>query len=124
MRAGWASGSPLFTDNEGSVGDLSLSDNGTLLSLSGWTAANGGSAENAILSRGAGTLDSNGNYTLAATYTGVSGNQPRSAYSPDDGQLVDGGSDVELFATSYGVNELSQSDLYEISGLQGLGRAG
>ena len=77
-------GSPLFTDSEGSVGDLSLSDNGTLLSFSGWTAANGSSAENAILSRGAGTLDSNGNYTLAATYTGVTGNQPRSAYSPDD----------------------------------------
>lgn len=31
------------------------------------------------------------------------------------GQVVDSGSDVELFATSYGLNELSQSYLYEIT---------
>jgi hypothetical protein len=31
------------------------------------------------------------------------------------GEVVDGGSDVELFATSYGLNELSSSYLYEIT---------
>jgi hypothetical protein len=75
-------GSPLFADSEGSVGDLALSDNGTLLSFAGWTSASS-SAENTVLGRGAGTLDVNGSYTLAATYTGISGNQARGAYSPD-----------------------------------------
>jgi len=78
-------GSPLYTDSEASVGDLSLSDNGTLVSFSGWTSTNGSAAENLVAGRGAGTLDENGTYTLAATYNGstTAGNQTRSAYSPD-----------------------------------------
>jgi len=31
------------------------------------------------------------------------------------GEVVDGGTEVELFATSYGLNELSSSYLYEIT---------
>jgi hypothetical protein len=76
--------SPLFTSNEGSDGLLTLSNNGKLLSFTGWTsAALSPAAENTVLGRGAGTLDANGTYVQATTYTGASGNQPRSAYSPD-----------------------------------------
>jgi hypothetical protein len=76
---------PLYTSKEGSDGDLALSDNGTLLSFSGWTSTNGSAAENLVGGRGAGTLDASGNFTIAATYTGstTAGNQTRSAYSPD-----------------------------------------
>jgi hypothetical protein len=76
---------PLYTSNDGSDGDLTLSDNGTLLSFSGWTSSNGSAAENLVGGRGAGTLNANGTFTLAATYTGstTAGNQTRAAYSPD-----------------------------------------
>jgi len=77
--------SPLYTSNEGSDGDLALSNNGTLLSFAGWTATNGTAAENLIASRGAGTLDASGSYTQPATYTGsaTAGNQTRAAFSQD-----------------------------------------
>jgi hypothetical protein len=76
---------PLYSDNQGSVGDMTLSDGGTEVSFSGWTATNGASAENLVGGRGAGVLTANGSYTLASTYAGstTAGNTTRSAYSPD-----------------------------------------
>ena len=76
--------SPLFTSNEGSDGSLTLSNNGAVVSFSGWTSAAGGTtAENTVLGRGAGTLDKNGAYTQPTSYSGTTGNQTRSAFSPD-----------------------------------------
>lgn len=74
---------PLYTNNQGSTGDLTLSDNGTLLSFAGWEGTNGSSAENVLTTRGAGTLSAAGIYTQAASYTGATTKVTRSAYSPD-----------------------------------------
>jgi hypothetical protein len=74
----------LVTDSAGSEGDLSLSDNGTLLSFTGYT---GGSVSNETNNpgRAVGTLDANGNFaTPGAGYSNaVAGTQTRGAYSAD-----------------------------------------
>ena len=61
---------------------------GASRNLLAFTGANGTGAlptsnNNSILQRGVGTVDAQGNYTLATTYTGTSGNQTRSAVTND-----------------------------------------
>jgi hypothetical protein len=55
-----------------------------LLAFTAAEDATGVADETTILPRGVGTFDANGKYTLQASYTGVSGNQARSASSLDD----------------------------------------
>jgi hypothetical protein len=74
---------PLYTNSQGSTGDLTLSDNDTLLSFAGWEGTNGSSAENVLTTRGAGTLSAAGVYNQAASYSGSTGKVTRTAYSSD-----------------------------------------
>jgi hypothetical protein len=74
--------------NSGSAattGRLSDTDDGTLLAF---VAAEDGSSltsdETAVINRGVGSVDSNGNVTLQCSYMGISGDQARGATSLDD----------------------------------------
>lgn len=77
--------SALRQSSAGSTGRLALTGDRTLLAFSGANDGTGVPDETTVLLRGAGTIDSSasGNYTLQTTYTGVSGNQARSATSLD-----------------------------------------
>jgi uncharacterized repeat protein (TIGR02543 family) len=65
-------------------GGLSDSADGSLLVFSGSETSSGSANANTITSRGIGTLNSAGSFTLQATYTGVSGNQLRGAVTLND----------------------------------------
>ena len=67
-----------------STGYLSLSNNDTYLAFDTANTANTTTNTNTVLSRSVGTLDLNGNFAIAASYTGANGNQPRGATSIDD----------------------------------------
>jgi len=73
-----------------------------------------------VLTSGAWTLD----YDLVAGLSLVNNDQENASANTSGGitglfgltgEVIDGGSKVELFATSYGLNELSQSYLYSIT---------
>jgi hypothetical protein len=64
-----------------SNGLLARSDNHTLLSFTGHNSTTATGNANLLLPRGVGTLDAGGNFNLATTYTGGSGNQTRGATS-------------------------------------------
>jgi hypothetical protein len=106
---------PLFTNSQGSTGDLTLSDNGTLLSFVGWEGNNGTATENTTLARGAGTLDASGNYALAASYNGSSGKVTRTAYSPDNTNWYFGESDG-VFTQGSSTPFLNSPSIYDIQG--------
>jgi len=76
-----------FSDS-GTSSFLSNSNDGSLLVLSGYNTTDSSSSNLASTStlndRAVATLDSNVNFTLQTTYTGVSGNQTRSATSTDN----------------------------------------
>lgn len=67
-----------------STGYLSHTDDRTLITFTGANSTNTSSNANTLNPRGVGVLDSSGNYSLATTYTGASGNQTRSAASLND----------------------------------------
>jgi hypothetical protein len=77
--------SALRQSSAASTGRLALTADRTLLAFSGAQDGTGVTDETTVLLRGAGTIDSSasGDYTLQTTYTGVSGNQARSATSLD-----------------------------------------
>jgi hypothetical protein len=64
-----------------STGYLALTYDRTLLSFDAHNSTSTSGNANTITARGVGTLDSNANFNLAATYTGTSGNQARDATS-------------------------------------------
>ncbi len=64
-----------------STGYLANSDDGTLLSFVGVNNVNSSANVNTLNPRGVGALDNAGNFSLAMTYTGSSGNQTRGATS-------------------------------------------
>lgn len=86
-----------------STGYLSDSDDGTLLVFTGHNTNHATGNVNTNLSRGVGTLDNAGNFTLQTTYTGASGNQTRGAstvnnshfYVGDQGGIYTNGSAVQ-----------------------------
>lgn len=67
-----------------STGYLASSNDGTLLCFTGHNDINAGVNANTLTARGVGTLNSAGTFTLAATYTGGSGNQTRCATTVDN----------------------------------------
>ena len=76
--------SALRQTSAGTAGRVALTQDRTLLAFTAAEDATGVADETTILPRGVGTVDANGKYTLQASYTGVSGNQARSATSLDD----------------------------------------
>lgn len=74
--------------NNGSSGRLALSADKSLLSFSGANDGVGVADESTILLRGCGTLNASGNYTLQATYTGVSKNQARAVVTADNNNWI------------------------------------
>lgn len=67
-----------------STGYLATSNDGTLLCFAGHNDINTGVNANTLTARGVGTLNAAGNFALAATYTGGSGNQSRGATTIDN----------------------------------------
>jgi hypothetical protein len=74
--------------NNGSSGRVALSGDKSLISFSGAVDGTGVTDESTILLRGAGALDAGGNYTLPATYTGISKNQARSVVTADNSNWI------------------------------------
>lgn len=74
--------------NNGSTGRLALSNDKSLLSFSGANDGVGVADETTVLLRGCGTLDASGNYTLQATYTGISKNQARAVVTADNANWI------------------------------------
>ena len=68
----------------GTTGLLADSSDGTLLAFTGFEDAIGVTDETTITTRAVGTLDVNDNFVLQCAYSGVSGNQTRSATSRDN----------------------------------------
>src|SRR6202012_1292739 len=66
------------------TGYLSNSNDGSLLCVNGGVTTTTTVNINTITSRGIGSFNSSGTFSLAATYTGSSGNQTRSATSLDN----------------------------------------
>lgn len=75
-----------FSGSATSTGYLSRSADGSQVAFVGANAATTTGNTNTILTRGVGTFDSAGTFSLAATYSGISGNQPRSATTLDGTQ--------------------------------------
>ncbi len=73
-----------FSGSATSTGYLANSDDGSLLAFPAHNTATTTGNINTQLARGVGTLDASGSFTLAATYTGVSGNQARGATTLDN----------------------------------------
>src|ERR1700677_1526887 len=71
----------LRQSSSASTGRLALTRDRTLLAFTGAKDATGVTDGTTVLPRGVGTVDVNTNYTLQASYTGVSGDQSRSATS-------------------------------------------
>ncbi|MES1159196.1 MAG: lamin tail domain-containing protein, partial [Bacteroidota bacterium] len=67
-----------------STGYLANSNDGALLCFTGHATTTATGNINTVIARGVGTLDANGNFVLAATYTGTSGNQTRCATTLDN----------------------------------------
>ena len=65
--------------SSGTTGVLADSSDGTLLVFSAFNDASGVTDETTVLTRGIGTLNNSGNFTLQTTYAGSSGNQTRGA---------------------------------------------
>ena len=63
----------------GTSGFLSLSADGTLLTLTGANSSTTSGNENALSPRAVATFDNNTNFSIATTYTGSSGEQERAA---------------------------------------------
>jgi hypothetical protein len=98
---------PLFTSGTASSTGILRNPTGSLLTFTGHTvAAAAGTNQNTITARGVGTLDLAGNYNLATTYTGISGNQTRAAitnngvdyYVGDQGGIYGNGNAAPEFA--------------------------
>ena len=68
-----------FSGSAGTTCFLATSNDGSLLCFDGANTTNTSSNTNTILPRGIGTLNASYSFSLATTYTGVSGNQPRGA---------------------------------------------
>ncbi len=77
-----SSGTTLYSNSNGSNGQLALSDGGTEVTFGGYQGYNS-SNELAQPIRQAAYLTADGTFTTAATYTESSGGQIRSAYTPD-----------------------------------------
>ena len=75
--------SALRQTSSGTAGKIALTQDRTLLAFAAAEDSTGVADETTVLPRGVGTMDANGKYTLQASYTGVSGNQARSATSLD-----------------------------------------
>lgn len=77
----------LYICNNGSNGQLALSDNGTLVTFAGYQGFNAGDTNTTNelnqVTRQAGAIDANGNFTLGASYNSSGNGQVRSAYTPD-----------------------------------------
>ena len=68
----------------GSTGHLANTNDGTLLCFMGANNATATGNSNALNPRGVGVLDGNQNFSIATTYTGISGNQTRGVTSIDN----------------------------------------
>ena len=68
-----------FSGSASSTLYLTNSDDGSLLAFAGANTLNTSLNTNTITDRAVGTYNAAGTFNLATTYTGVSGNQPRSA---------------------------------------------
>ena len=68
-----------ISGSAGTTGFLSLSSDGTLLTIDGPNSSSTSGNANSLSPRGVGTLNSAGTFNLATTYTGVSGQQERSS---------------------------------------------
>ena len=68
----------------GTTGYLANTDDGTLLCFMGANNATATGNSNALNPRGVGTLDGSQNFSIATTYTGMSGNQARGVTSIDN----------------------------------------
>lgn len=73
-----------FSGSATSTMYLANSADGTLLCFNGGNSNNTSSNSNTILTRAVGTLNASGTFNIAATYSGTSGKQPRSATSIDN----------------------------------------
>jgi len=73
-----------FSGSATSTGYLSTSADGSLLTFNGHKDTATGVNANTLTSRAVGTLNVSGSFNLAATYTGVSGQQTRSSTSLDN----------------------------------------
>jgi len=73
-----------FSGSATSTGYLANNNNRTLLAFTGAMTTNTTANTNTILTRGVGTFNYSGAYSLATTYTGSSGSQPRSATTVDN----------------------------------------
>ena len=78
----------LRNSSAGSTGRLTTSDDGTLLTFTGFADGSSATADQTTINpRGVGTFDAAGNFALATTYVGVGGstaNQTRSATTIDN----------------------------------------
>jgi len=72
-----------FSGSATSTGDLSHTNDRTLLTFDGHNSTTTAGNANTILPRGVGTLNAAGAFTLQTTYTSVSGSQARSATAID-----------------------------------------
>ena len=73
-----------FSGSATSTGYLTTTQSGSLLSFTGVNNTNTSANTNTLNPRGVGTFNPAGNFSLATTYTGTSGNQARSATSLND----------------------------------------
>ncbi|CAN5627492.1 hypothetical protein BH11PLA2_BH11PLA2_50010 [soil metagenome] len=73
-----------FSGSASGTGYLSTTNDGRLLSFAGINTTNGAGNATSFLARGVGTVNFNAQYNLATTYSGISGNQARSASSLDN----------------------------------------
>jgi hypothetical protein len=73
-----------FSGSATSTGYLSHTNDRSLLTFTGGNSETTSGNVNTFLLRGVGTLNAAGTYALSTTYTGATGNQTRSASSPDN----------------------------------------
>lgn len=76
-------GTLLTSGTSTSTGLLKLTNGGAQLAFTGHTANAGAANINTITARAVGIVDASGNYSIATTYTGGSGNQTRVAVTND-----------------------------------------
>jgi hypothetical protein len=89
-----------FSGADTSSGYLSLTNDRSLLTFTGFNSTMTSGNANTLLTRGVGSLNSTGTFTLQTTYTGQTGNQARSAtaidnanwFISDQGGIYTGGS--------------------------------
>jgi hypothetical protein len=111
-----STGTTLYSNSNGSNGQLALSANGTEVSFGGYQGLN--SNELAQTTRQAAYLTADGTFTTAATYTETTGGQVRSAYTPD------GTNPNYLFSDKSGIygptSQLNTTNVRYVAGFGGI----